>query len=56
LVEVGVVFPDGEPEMLQPEPSPVELITQTPPKLDGGEVSIHSIGGTAGWRKGCCRI
>jgi transposase-like protein len=42
LVRAGVDFPDGEAEMLQPEPAP-ELFTRTPSILAAEEVLVHNI-------------
>lgn len=43
LVRAGVEFPDGEAEMLQPEPAPADLLTHTPSVFAANEMAIHHI-------------
>jgi hypothetical protein len=43
LVKAGVEFPDGEAEMFQSEPAPIDLFTHTPSVFAASEVSIHNI-------------
>jgi transposase-like protein len=43
LVKAGVEFPDGEAEMFQSEPAPVDLFTHTPSVFAASELSIHKI-------------
>jgi len=43
LVRAGVEFPDGEAEMLQPEPAPADLLTHTPSVFATNAMEIYNI-------------